>query len=406
MEESHIFDIDSQDIRHGHETRAELIKAGALFAYYRIEEDGKYFFFKTYANDNSRVRGLLRREYEMSIGSDHPNIVHVYRFTTLFGRQGILMEYIEGRTLDEFLHEEPSRDSRYKIFHQLLEAVGYLHRRRIIHNDLKPENILISHNGDNLKLIDFGLSDDDAHFLLKTPGFSSSYAAPELRELRQSDVRSDIYSIGRMMPSILDKRHRRIARKSSATKPEARYQDIDSLKRAWGHRNRPLRLAFLGMAICIAAVLMLVFISERGQLQERARLLEKAVAKQNSENARQRDDYARLEGAYSYIRDSLARAEGEREAAEKEKEAFLNSFDRHLQAMLRQALSNIRKAPNLGEAIKIRQKFYMDVREFYRETEKTAAGVDMADVLTARLYAFFDESDRQLNEVTNTLIPK
>lgn len=99
--------------------------------------------------------------------------------------------------------ENPTLRERDKVFSQILEAVGYLHKKGITHNDIKPDNILITNNGNNLKLIDFGMSDDDTHFLLKTPGFTAAYAAPELLAQRKTDARSDIYSIGAIMTVLL-----------------------------------------------------------------------------------------------------------------------------------------------------------------------------------------------------------
>lgn len=150
----------------------------------------------------------LKREYELSTGLSHPFMVNILSFEedTPIG-PGILMEYVNGRNLKEYLKEKPNLSNRITIWNQILDAVSYIHHKGIIHNDLKPENILLTYSGDNVKLLDFGLSDDDSHYLSKSLGCTIHYASPELLKLgelsaaerriqaKSLDVRSDIYSL-------------------------------------------------------------------------------------------------------------------------------------------------------------------------------------------------------------------
>lgn len=245
---------------------AELIRSGTQFAIYRLIVDGKYFLFKTPATEDKRLRELLRREYELSIGCAHPHIVHVTAFGEILpGKTGIVMEYIDGSTLSEFLAGNPSNEKRLKIFGQLLSATEYLHKKGIVHNDLKPDNILISRSTDSLKLIDFGLSDDDTHIQIKTPGCSPEYAAPELKNSRQSDIRSDIYSLGRIMKDIFPGKHGRIVRKSMAADPEKRYEDVEGLRRAFKRRRLPATVA--GLSVCLIILAAIVFFTFPGRKQ-------------------------------------------------------------------------------------------------------------------------------------------
>ena len=171
MQNSDLFttETDPQPVVNGYHDPILLIVT-AYASLYRITRSGRYFLIKTTKDNSPQARAMLRREYELSIGCDHPHLVHVYLFEeeSPVG-PGIVMEYIEGRTLNRFLAENPAPAVRRRIFEELLSVVDYLHKRGIVHNDLKPENILISRNGDRLKLIDFGLSDNDAQ-LLRTPG--------------------------------------------------------------------------------------------------------------------------------------------------------------------------------------------------------------------------------------------
>ena len=92
----------------------------------------------------------------------HPNIVKVYDVS--FGDliQYIVMEYVDGRTLAQFLAENPSKAMRERVFVQLLQAVAYMHRCGVVHNDIKLDNVLVTRADNDVRLIDFGLADDDA----------------------------------------------------------------------------------------------------------------------------------------------------------------------------------------------------------------------------------------------------
>lgn len=220
---------------------------------------GKRFLIKTTKDNSERQNKMLQREYELSIGCDHPNIVHVYTIENNlpFGT-GIVMEYIEGRTLDKYLAEKPSKKERNRIFSELLSAVGYLHKRGIIHNDLKPENIIITLADNTLKLIDFGLADSDAEYAMRTLGCTPRYASPELQaKSGEIDARSDIYSIGVIMQEIFGSSS--IASRCTNNNPEKRYANIEALQRAWHNRHRPyyIAISFLLLLVCLLPTILL-----------------------------------------------------------------------------------------------------------------------------------------------------
>ena len=215
------------------------LKEGRL---YLAEKAGKRFVLKT--ADGARGLEMLKREYEMALRLQHPFIASAigWEESTPVG-PAIVMEYIRGRSLLAFLQEKPSLQARRRVFGQLLEAVGAMHRQSVIHNDIKPENILITEADNDVKLIDFGFSDADSHILERSLGGTRQYASPELLAHRATDARSDIYSIGRLMRDLFPGRYGRIARKCCQAKPDRRYPSVAALEKAWRRRSMPWKVA-------------------------------------------------------------------------------------------------------------------------------------------------------------------
>lgn len=226
-----------------------LLKESSISRLYRISKAGKHFIIKTAKDDSERLRELIRREYDISIALNHPHLVNVFTYEehTPVG-PGIIMEYVDGRNLQEFLQENPSVRLRTRVLDQLLDAVSYLHKHGVIHNDLKPENILISRVDDDVKLIDFGLSDNDAYYLSKTLGCTPQYSSPELLRQETLDSRSDIYSIGLLIKDILGSRASRIVRKCTKPDRACRYANVEQLKKAYVRRYYPVYAAVLVIA--------------------------------------------------------------------------------------------------------------------------------------------------------------
>lgn len=224
------------------------LKEGRL---YLAEKAGKRFVLKTAGG--AKGLELLKREYVISLRLQHPFIASAIAWeeSTPVG-PAIVMEYIRGRSLSAFLQEKPSLQARRRVFGQLLEAVGAMHRQSIIHNDIKPENILITEADNDVKLIDFGFADADAHILERSLGGTRQYASPELLAQRETDARSDIYSIGCLMRDLFPGRYCLISRKCRQTNPDKRYWNTDALKDAWAHRQRPLWIVFFLLIVSLA----------------------------------------------------------------------------------------------------------------------------------------------------------
>ena len=193
---------------------------------------------------------LLKKEFEISYSLNHPNIVKTIDFKYIPDLGNcIMMEYIDGITLKEFVerhrvaesqsHKVTKSQSRRakniydKIFNELLDAMSYFHSKQIIHRDLKPSNILITNNGNNVKIIDFGLSDTDDYLILKQAAGTKKYAAPEqLIPNNPIDRRADIYSLGIILKNTFPKSYRKIADKCAQQDKEKRYSSANEIKKA------------------------------------------------------------------------------------------------------------------------------------------------------------------------------
>ena len=148
------------------------------------------------ANETAYIQ-RLRKELELLMQLEHPFVVSTVGLEMVedFGNC-IVMEYVEGTTLKEWLKENHAFKDRRRIAIQLAEAVNYIHSKGIVHRDLKPENIIVTKNGNHIKLIDFGLADTCSYAILKQPAGTLQYMSPEQMQTSVADVRNDIYSLG------------------------------------------------------------------------------------------------------------------------------------------------------------------------------------------------------------------
>src|ERR1700730_8190726 len=152
---------------------------------------------------NERPQAIQNFLAEASILSrlKHPNLPAFTDFFTEGTRHFLVMEYIDGSTLDELLEANHGPFSERRVLgwaRQLSDVLEYLHNQQppIIFRDLKPANIMLTRTG-RIKLIDFGIArlfrntNSQDTQLLGTPGF----APPEQYGKTQTDERSDIYSL-------------------------------------------------------------------------------------------------------------------------------------------------------------------------------------------------------------------
>lgn len=396
--DSEILDIGDGRDEGNRESAPELIYASSLSLLYRLKKDGKFFIVKKTMVPGEKGCKMLRREYELSIGCDHPNIVHVYEYNedALNGDE-ILMEYVEGRDLNDFLSEKPSLKSRKRIFSELLEAVLYLHRRRIIHNDLKPANILVSRNGDRLKLIDLGLSDDDAHYAIKTPGFSKGYVAPEILEGHRADERSDIYSIGILMRQIFGRKYSSIVKRCLLPDPGKRYKGIEALAKSWQRSYLKWLIPLIFMGAALIAVIIVHFSKDNIEQNRRLQEFEQIIARQNQELNSQREAYISLEESYSGMRDSLENIINTAALHENLKKEKVAAFRQLLLANAKISIDSLKRYDEISQKVAIMNNFYDKVQRLYGKEEKILDGED----ISPQLHSILLEEMENYNKIAN-----
>ncbi len=232
------------------------ITSGGFNCLYKAQRYGKWYVLKGLKPEfrNSAVhQELLAKEFELGIKMNHPHIAQTVGLDTdpLAG-PCIVMEYVDGVTLKEFLQTNPSAKTRLKIAHELLSAMAYFHGLQIVHRDLKPDNILITRNGHNVKLIDFGLADSDYHGVLKQPAGSDRYAAPEQKEGKVSiDCRADIYAFGKILRQLFPHRYGAICRKCVQPDRNKRYNNAEEIL-------KQLKISHLWFSVILLTIIVIL----------------------------------------------------------------------------------------------------------------------------------------------------
>jgi serine/threonine-protein kinase len=138
----------------------------------------------------------------------HPNVASVHAFLNEGGKQFMVMEYVPGISLDEFVRSGGPLpvERALTIFRKALDGIAHAHAQGIVHRDIKPANIMLADSG-QVKVMDFGIARAlDSQEQLTRHGQVAGTAkamAPEQIRGAQADVRSDIYSLGIVLYTLL-----------------------------------------------------------------------------------------------------------------------------------------------------------------------------------------------------------
>ncbi len=180
-----------------------LDKGGMGEVYLASRNDGQYEQYvaiKCFPNAilNSKNLESFQQEQQFLATLNHGNIVHIIDGGSINSIPYIIMDFVEGRPIDEYLKSKllPEKD-KLKIFLAICETIQFAHNHLILHLDIKPNNILISEEG-KLKLLDFGISrkadviNERTEKLMATPLFS----APEQLKGEPVSTCTDVYQLG------------------------------------------------------------------------------------------------------------------------------------------------------------------------------------------------------------------
>jgi len=306
---------------------------------------------------------LLRYERQILADLHHPNIVSLIDGGSLEeGIPYLVMEYIQGRPIDQYVREEQlSRHQTLRLFCSLARVVSQTHQYGVIHCDLKPDNILVTDEGD-LKLLDFGVahlySIAAAEQVPLSHALTPEYASPQRHKDPLPRVSDDIYSLGVIFGVMLSgerpgklltgdggcraqlshiethlgRERRAIFRKATHPDPQRRYQTVDEMNAdifRWfdrepllamgdkpGYRSRKfLRRYWLRISISTAMLVLTISMLSIWQSQkERAEQAQTLAVAQVESVLRELDDrMERLSGStlarISAIEETLNRLE-------------------------------------------------------------------------------------------------
>ena len=279
---------------------------------------------KEYLNQPGAAK-ILIREAQKTQQLSHPNIIRVYDFGGDKQAHYLVMEWLDGETLEEVIQRSRPNGLSYhkamKLLNQVISALSYAHGQGVVHADLKPSNIMLNRDG-TIKIFDFGVARalnlnadyyaaeirDETNAL---SGYTPTYASPNLLQGHEPDIQDDIFAFSCIAYELLTSQHpfnrkpADIAEKSriTATKPKnissrnwrilrrglefPAEQRIASFTKLNEHLNKhywPL-ITSLATACCIAGAVGYGYLVKEAQIQQLSSSL--ALLQQNVASAQQ-----------------------------------------------------------------------------------------------------------------------
>ena len=234
----------------------------------------------------------LTKEFEIGLELEHPNICRTLSLEQLpeLGTT-IVMEHIDGETLKSLINRKAlTHELAHKIILQLMNALEYMHSKQIIHRDLKPSNIMITHIGQHVKIIDFGLSDGDAFCILKHSAGTTGYIAPEqFMPDAKAEPRTDIFSLGIVIEEIAttigDKKLEKIAKICTTHNHLLRPSSIEILRKRLSEKPKNQNIIILlGCIVFLLAVAIGISYYHRHQVTQQKEATTEQYLEEDSAN--------------------------------------------------------------------------------------------------------------------------
>lgn len=225
-------EFELQSVEQPFDEVEKLSSDGATSLSYKVRMWGKWFFLKRPKSefaDNPVYLAAFEKEFDLGIRLDHPNIVRYHSKGQDALGVYILMEYVDGVTLTEYIRQHPNlpKSDVRRIIAEIAEGLKYLHARQIVHFDLKPDNILITVTGSHVKLIDLGFAYSDCYSAIACG--THAYSAPEQFASPQSaNLRADVFAFGKVIKYITPS-FAGVVRRATRPNPIERYPNIEAL---------------------------------------------------------------------------------------------------------------------------------------------------------------------------------
>jgi len=189
------FEFDPAEDRLGEGPQSEVYKARDT----RLGRTVALKILRPHVEFDPQAKERFEREAKHTSNLAHPNIATVYEYGQDRGTSFIVMEYLEGRTLDRMLKARLlGYEEGIRIALQVTSALSLVHQRGLIHRDLKPANIMVQGDG-TVKLLDFGICRSTGESNITQDGMlvgTVLYMAPEQILGEELDVRTDVFALG------------------------------------------------------------------------------------------------------------------------------------------------------------------------------------------------------------------
>lgn len=373
-------------------TDVEILSTSETNTVARAKRYGRWWLLKglnsRVANETAYLQ-RLRKEFELLMQLQYPSVVATFGIEQVDGLgKCIIMEYIDGITLKEWLQGKHSIKECRRIALEIADAVRYVHSKGIVHRDLKPENIIITTNGDNVKLVDFGLADTDSYTLLKQPAGTRKYMSPEQMQASVADVRNDIYSLG-VIFSQMKLGYGNITKRCQLP-IDCRYQNVSELINAILKRNKFKSIYTWGTVLVTILMLAGISIVQSQRVSNLSKQMDRSQEKQT-----------RIQSVISSLNDSLKRITidnrvlFEEQQAQKERRKNIEDAIINGKAVIDRAL----RASGIIQHLDTLKNFaYLRMDIFNR----ISVGEDARNQYVNKIRTYYTENE--IAEITNALV--